>query len=48
MAEGGALANNTFAQQVATVGETQALQNIAQIKVTFNEFGEIVRDFQAA
>lgn len=48
MAEGGALANNTFAQQVITVGEAQAMQNINQIKVTFNEFGEIVRDFQAA
>lgn len=44
----GTLTNNSFAQAVASVGEEQAMQNISQIKVSFNEFGEIVREFQAA
>lgn len=48
MASGGELENNSFAQSVVTLGETQALENINQIRISYNEFGEIVRDFKAA
>ncbi|MCD8040205.1 MAG: B-box zinc finger protein [Clostridia bacterium] len=45
MEEGGALHNNSYAQQVATHGAEAAEASIRNSVVTFNEHGEIIRNF---